>query len=177
MHEIGRAPFDPYAQAAPGRWHSDSRPGLGSIPGSQRGGTGSAGEAEELSKKRSPGRAPHDVSGWNRISVQVEVDVDDDLHGDGVALVHCRAELVLADCFDGSFIEPHAGAAHQVHVLRIALRVHDELNRDAALEVGLARLCREFRFNGVNDDRSADAAADAHDAAAVAAAAAWAGAN
>ena len=59
-------------------------------------------------------------------SVDVEIDFDGDLYGDGFSLVHGRFELVLAHGFDGFFVEPHAQLADDADALRHAVRVHDE---------------------------------------------------
>jgi hypothetical protein len=59
-------------------------------------------------------------------SVDVEIDFDGDLYGDGVTLVHGGFELVLTHGFDGFFVEAHAELADDADALRHAVRVHDE---------------------------------------------------
>src|SRR5579875_3567376 len=108
-------------------------------------------------------------------SMQPEIDVDDHLHGDRMALIHGRTEFVLLHGFDGFLVKPHAGVAHHAHVLGIALLVNDELQRNSALEVGFAGFLGELRLSLMDDDRGADAAAYRHDAAAVTAPTAHAG--
>ena len=61
-------------------------------------------------------------------SVQVEVYVDDDLHGDRMTLVHGRLELVLADSFNSLLVETHTEVPGHMHILRIALCIDDQLN-------------------------------------------------
>jgi len=58
----------------------------------------------------------------------------------------CRLEAVLADGFNGLFVEAHAERANDVHVLRIAVRVDDETHHADALILLAARLVGEFRF-------------------------------
>src|ERR1035437_10450610 len=105
-------------------------------------------------------------------SIQVEIDVDDHLHGDRMSLIHRGLESVLPDCFDRLFVQAHAEMTKFAHVLRIALRIDDELYRDAALEVRSASLLCKLRLSRVDEGWCAYAATDAHNAAAVAAAAA-----
>ena len=111
------------------------------------------------------------------VSVQAEVYVDYDLHGDGMALVHGRLEPVLPNSLDSFFVQPHTEGACDVDVLGISVGVDDELNCDIALEIGLPGLVGKFGFDGVNDDGRAYTASDAHQTASIAAAAAWAGAD
>ena len=84
-------------------------------------------------------------------SVEVEGDVDDDLHGDGMALEHGGPELILAHGFNGSFVESHAQAADDANVLGIALLIDDELDGSAALEVGLAGFLSELGLGQAED--------------------------
>src|SRR5258708_5830615 len=96
--------------------------------------------------------------------MQVEVQVDDDLHRDGMALILGRLEFVPLDRFDGLLIETHSQVTSYMDVLRIPLRVHDELNRNVALEVFLASLLCEFRLDRINDLRRAHASANPQEA-------------
>src|ERR1700734_559640 len=91
-----------------------------------------------------------------------------------MAFEHGCLELVLPHCFDGLFLQPHAEMTGQAHVLRVPLRIDDELDRNTALVICLASFIRELRLNGVNEERCAHASTHAHQAASIAAAAAWA---
>src|SRR5579863_1068749 len=77
-------------------------------------------------------------------SVQVEGDVDDDLDGDGMALVHGGLELVLTGGFYSFLVETHAEVANDADVLRVSLLIDDELDGGGAREVGLTSIFREF---------------------------------
>src|SRR3954454_13993791 len=103
--------------------------------------------------------------------MQVEIDLNDQLHGHRMTLVHGRLEPVLPHSFNGLVIQAHAKVTNHVHVLRIPLAVDDELNRNASLEIRSARFGRELRIHGMNHDGSAYAPSDAHYTSAVAAAA------
>jgi hypothetical protein len=81
--------------------------------------------------------------------VEAEIDLDDHLHGDGMALVHCRAETILADGCDGFFFETHAEVAGYVDVLRVTIRVDDELDGNGARIILLASLLCELGIDGV----------------------------
>src|ERR1035441_6223099 len=65
--------------------------------------------------RRSYRRYPRNASEY------LEVDLDVYLYRDRLALVLCRRELVLLHRFEGLLVQPHANAAQQVHVLRIAV--------------------------------------------------------
>ena len=103
--------------------------------------------------------------------MQVEFDFDNELDSDWVSFVHGGFESILPHSFDGFLIETHAEMTHDVDVLRIALAVNNELNGDAALEIGGTSFRGEFGINGMNDRRRTHAAAYAHHATAKAAAA------
>lgn len=109
-------------------------------------------------------------------SMEMEIDFDHHLHGDGMALVHGRPKPVLAHSFNGFLVQAHAEGSGYANVLGVALLVHDELDCDSAFVVCLARFFGEFGLDGVYDLRRTDTAAHAHESAAVAAAAAWTGA-
>ena len=100
--------------------------------------------------------------------MQTEIYVDHHLHCYGMTLEHCRVKFVLPHSFNGPFIQAHTQVANYVNVLRVALRVDDELNRDYSLVVGLASFRSELRFRRKDDAGCADAAADIHDTTAVA---------
>ena len=104
--------------------------------------------------------------------MQVEGDLNHDLDGYRVTVIHGGLELVLTDSLYGFLIQAHAKMPCHVYVLRIALGIHDELDGASALELRLAGFFSELRLDGVKDGRGADAAADAHDAAAISPAAA-----
>ena len=104
-------------------------------------------------------------------SVQVEIHFHYDLHSHGVPVVHGGREPVLPHGFDGLLIEAHAKVFSHVDVLRIALCIHDELNGAGTLVARLPSLFREFRLYRVNYCWCANAAANAHYAAAIATAA------
>ena len=53
--------------------------------------------------------------------MEVEIDIDDDLHSYGVSLVHRWLEFILPDCLNGLIIQPHAKMANQANILWIAL--------------------------------------------------------
>ena len=63
-----------------------------------------------------------------RESMQVEFHFDDHLYRDCMALVHRRPETILPDRFDRLLVEPHAKMTRHVNVLRVTLRINDELN-------------------------------------------------
>src|ERR1035437_8935354 len=108
-------------------------------------------------------------------SIQVELDLNHHLHSYRMALIQRRLELVLPHCFDGFFIQAHSEVTEDADILRVPVRIADELEGAAAWEVrGTSILC-DLRLNGVHDNGRADPAADAHDAAAIATAAAWSG--
>ena len=122
-------------------------------------------------KKRSCARllfAFHLVIG----SMQVEIHIDQQLDGDRMAFVHRGPEPVLPHGFDRLFIQSHAEMPNDADILRIALAVDDELNGDAALKVRCASFGSKLRIDGMDDDWSTDASADAHYAAAIPSAAA-----
>src|SRR5580692_10175772 len=96
---------------------------------------------------------------------------DHKLNGNRMSLVHGGFESVFAYCFDGLLIEPHAEVAYHVDVLRITLAVNDDLNGNAALEIGRTSFRREFGIHGMNDRGRTDAAAYTHYATAISAAA------
>jgi hypothetical protein len=60
--------------------------------------------------------------------MQVEVHVNQDLHGNRMPLVHGRMESVLPDCFDGFLVQSHAEVTDEANVLGIPFRIHDELD-------------------------------------------------
>ena len=68
-------------------------------------------------------------------SIQVELDLDHHLHSYRMALIQRRLELVLPHCFDGFFIQAHSEVTEDADILRVPLRIDDELDGDAALEV------------------------------------------
>ena len=68
-------------------------------------------------------------------SIQVEFDFDYHLHRYRMALIQRRLELILPHRFDGLFIQAHPEVTEDVDVLRIPLRIDDELDGDASLEV------------------------------------------
>ena len=94
--------------------------------------------------------------------MQAEVHVDDQLHCNRMALVHCGTEFVLPYCFNCPFVQTHSEMTNYVDRLRIALRIDDQLNTHDSLIVRLPRFRRELRFNGMDDPRSTHAAADIH---------------
>lgn len=105
-------------------------------------------------------------------SIQVEIDVDYQLHCDRMALVHCGPELVLSHGFHRLLIQAHAEVANHMDVLWVSLAVNDELNRNDALKIGTASLIGEFGIHRVHELRSGDTSTYAHNSATVTAAAA-----
>jgi hypothetical protein len=59
-----------------------------------------------------------------RASVDVEVYLDIHIHLDGLAVQHPGLEFVLADGFDGLFIQPHTHATGHANVRRISMLVY-----------------------------------------------------
>src|SRR5690348_7491173 len=98
----------------------------------------------------------------------MEVDVDHQANRNRVSLVRGRLELVLAHSLDGFLVQPHAEVTDHRDVLRITVGVHDQLNLDRSLQLCLAGFISELRLHLMQQDRSRDAPANAHDAAAVA---------
>src|ERR1017187_1419274 len=105
--------------------------------------------------------------------MQMEVHVDHNLHRHGMSLIHGRLEPVLPHCFNGLFVQPHAEMTNQPHILRISLRIDDELDRNAALKIRSTSVFCELRLNGMDDLRCGHSTAHAHQASTVAAPAAW----
>src|SRR5947207_14116561 len=97
----------------------------------------------------------------------MEFNFDHQLNSYWMSFVHGRFEFVLSHCFDSLLIQSHAEMTHDVDVLRIALAVDNELNRNAALEIGCTSFWGEFRINRMKDSGRTHAAADAHHAAAI----------
>ena len=60
-----------------------------------------------------------------RISVEVEIDFDGDLHAHGMAVAHGGFELPVLDGFDSLFIESHSQAAQDVDIARTAVGSDD----------------------------------------------------
>src|ERR1700691_3735555 len=110
-------------------------------------------------------------------SMQVEVYVDQYLHRHWMSLVHSRPEPVLLYSFDGLFVQPHAEMTNQADVLRIPLRIDNQLDRNISLIIRPARVICELRLDGIDDLRCAYASAHAHQAATVAPTAARARSN
>jgi hypothetical protein len=111
-----------------------------------------------------------DQSAIRQRLVQAEVYVDDHLYGHGMALISGGPESVLLDGGDGFFVKAHAEMTDYTDILRETLRIDDELHCDNSLKICASRIGCELRLDGMNHLRSADAASDAHDTAAVAAA-------
>ena len=59
--------------------------------------------------------------------VKVEIDIDHDLNGDRMSLIHCRPKLVLPHRFYCFFVQTHAEAAGNVNVLRISFCIDNQL--------------------------------------------------
>src|SRR5580698_4217125 len=106
--------------------------------------------------------------------MQMKVDVDQDLHGYGVPLVHGRPELVLPHRFDCHSLQAHPQVTKHPNILRVPLRIDNQLDRDVALKICLPSLRGELRLNRMDKLWRAHATAHAHEAAAVAAPAAGA---
>src|SRR5450631_453244 len=87
-------------------------------------------------------------------------------------LIHGRFELVLFHGFDGLFIQPHSEMTYQLNVLRIPLRIDNELDRNAALKICPTRVLCKLRLNGMDDFRCSHSTTHAHQTTTVAATAA-----
>src|ERR1700723_3167534 len=101
-------------------------------------------------------------------SMQVEVYVDQYLHGHWMSLVHSRPEPILLYSFDGLLVQPHAEMTYQADVLRILFGIDNQLDRNFALIILPTRVFCNFRLNGMDDLRCGYASAHAHQAATVA---------
>src|SRR5665213_3623366 len=95
-----------------------------------------------------------------------EVDVDVQIDFDGLAVQHRWLELVLPHSLDRLLIQPHPHAAHHLHMRRIAVLIHPQINLDVARELRLARLLGELRLDLVDERRGLHGTADVHHAAA-----------
>src|SRR5665213_864714 len=93
-----------------------------------------------------------------------EVDVDVQIDFDGLAVQHGRLELVLPDRLHGLLVQPHSDAADDLHMRRIAVLIHPQINLDVARELRLARLLGELRLDLVDERRGLHGPADVHHA-------------
>lgn len=107
----------------------------------------------------------------------MEVHVHNDLHRYSVPLVNSRSEPVLLHRFDGLLFQPHAEMTSQADVLRVPLRIDNELDGNAALIIRSPSIIGELRLNRVDYLWRANSIANAHQAAAVATAAARTGSD
>ena len=79
--------------------------------------------------------------------MQVEVHVDQDLYRHWMPLVHGRPESVLPYSFDGLLVQPHTKMTNQADVLRISLRIDNELDGNIALIIRSASVVCELRLS------------------------------
>ena len=107
-------------------------------------------------------------------SIEVKADVDYNPYRDRMSLVHCRLEFVLPYGFNSFFVQTHAYVTDYLDGLWISMYVNDQLYRDDTSILCLTGFIRELRVNGVDDLRSCDPSANAHNSAAITATAAWA---
>src|SRR5512146_1190327 len=93
-------------------------------------------------------------------SVEPEVHLDVHVNGHRVfAVAHGRLELVLANRLHGLFVQPHPQRTNNMHVLRIALSIHNQAHEAYTLVLGAARFVRELGFRLEERYRSRNTAA------------------
>src|ERR1700758_741286 len=106
--------------------------------------------------------------------MQTKVYIDKDLNRDRMPLVHGRLEFVLSQRFHCHFIQPHPEAMCNADILRISLRIHDQLERDLALKVRCPCLICKFGPDRLQDLRRTYAATHVHQSAAISSSTPWA---